>query len=203
MSSYFLSILVFLFYTLLFMFGTVCLACGLYYFAELVEEHSSIAKRVIRYTIFVITGLILFLYIFDDVSGVCILLSLASHLSYYSLLSDFPFVSLSSIKFIFSLLTLIISHCSWFLFFRSQYFPFPEIFTIFIFCVWLVPFMFFISLAANDTNLPYSSGTSRIIGVDSEYQKQKKFGTSLKSILGWMKKKTDDFTGASSNKHFY
>ncbi|GAM19622.1 hypothetical protein SAMD00019534_027970, partial [Acytostelium subglobosum LB1] len=203
-----LSILSFLLYVIGMMFGIVCLACGLYYFAELVEEHATVAKRLIRYTIITTMVLILLVGLFESVDKLCIFLSLVSHASYYTLLSEFPFVTLSSVKFIVSVATMVISHCMWFMFFRSNWFPFTEIIAVFVFFVWLVPFIFFVSLSANDSSLPFSSSfilhpLGRIVGVDNEYSRKKLGTSSLKSMIGWIKKKTDDLTRSNSNKHYY
>ncbi|EFA76713.1 transmembrane protein [Heterostelium album PN500] len=198
----FLSLLVFMLYILGFLFGIICLACGLYYFAELVEEHASIAKRIIRYTIISIMSMLILFGIFENVDFICILLSLISHGSYFTLLSEFPFVTLTSVKFIISIITMIVSHCWWFMFFRSNWFPFSEIISVFVFFVWLVPFIFFVSLSANDSALPFSSG-NRIIGVDNEYSRKKNTTSSLKAMIGWVKNKTDDLTGRNTNKHYY
>eukprot|EP01132_Coremiostelium_polycephalum_P003564 gene3564-4441_t len=194
----------------------VCLACGLYYFAELVEEHASIAKRVIKYTIITTIVLLLFLFIFEDISTSCLLASLVSHGTYLTLLTEFPFVTLTSLKFILSFATFLISHFSWFFYFRSNWFPINEIIAIFTFCVWLVPMIFFISLAANDNALPFSSSSlssssssssfssSNQNSFDSEFPKKKSRTSVLKSMIGWIKKKTNDFTGSNSiSRHYY
>lgn len=40
-------------YIILFFFFLICLASGLFYIAELIEEHTMITKKWIRYTIIV------------------------------------------------------------------------------------------------------------------------------------------------------
>ncbi|KAK5583446.1 hypothetical protein RB653_005041 [Dictyostelium firmibasis] len=206
----FLSLLILLSYALGFVFCVVCLACGLYYFSELVEEHATVAKRWIKYTMWLVMGIIVLLGIFEDLDFTSLLLSFIGHCCYYTLLTEFPFVTLTGFKFILSVLSFIISHISWFMYFRNtdNWYPFGEIIAIFTFCVWLIPLIFFISLAANDNSLPmansYSShSNSNIIGVDSEFTKKKSRISVLKSMFAWVKEKTSDITGQKSMKHYY
>lgn len=50
----------------------------------------------------------------------------------------------------------ITSHILWFRHFTTTetFYPFSEILAFFLFCVWLVPFGFFVSLSANESSLP-------------------------------------------------
>lgn len=55
----------------------------------------------------------------------------------------------------------IVDHFSWFYHFSTVYYlDFNEIVAFFLLCVWLVPFMYFISLSANESTLPYGVNKS-------------------------------------------
>ncbi|KAF2076392.1 hypothetical protein CYY_002297 [Polysphondylium violaceum] len=207
----FFTVLIYLSYLLYFIFCIVCLACGLYYLSELIEEQAYLAKRFIKYTICFIIGAIFLLWIFEDLSSSCLFLSLLCHCAYLTLLPEFPFVTLTSPKFIVSIVTFVISHFSWFFYFRENWFPFEQIISIFTIFVWLVPLILFISLAASDNSLPRSnissssSSSSRIIGVDSDFTSSKRSRVSvLKSGISWVNQKIQELTGSkSANKHYY
>jgi hypothetical protein len=51
-------------------------------------------------------------------------------------------------------------HFSWFFYFADNHRRFAEVATFFGLCVWLVPFMFFVSLTANDQTLPTGQSLS-------------------------------------------
>ncbi len=57
------------------------------------------------------------------------------------------------------------SHVLWFRHFTSteQFYPFSEILAFFLFCVWLVPFGFFVSLSANESALPQLVRALRVL----------------------------------------
>jgi len=147
-------LLIWLSYAIIAVFATVCLATGLYYIAEFVEEHTVITRRVIKYSI----GLILFIYIllliFESLPFTALLVGIAAHILFYSLLKDFPFIELTNMKFIASSALSVINHLLWFWHFTKNYSPFNEIVSFFLICVWLIPFCFFVSLSANDNALP-------------------------------------------------
>ena len=91
-----------------------------------------------------------------------VLIGLASHGLYYTLLDPFPFFHLTSWQFIGSTVAVLVEHLVWFSYFGSVWHPFAEVIGFFTLCVWMVPFVFFISLSANEEVLPLpaSTGTS-------------------------------------------
>lgn len=137
----------------------------MYYLAELVEEYTSLAKRVLRDLILFVLVLHVLLAVLDDFPIPLILLGLVSHATYFTLLRRFPLIEVSDYKFIGSCLLAVTSHVLWFRHFTSSdvYFPFAEILAFFLFCVWIVPFGFFISLSANDTSLPHIGSSENLM----------------------------------------
>ena len=77
----------------------ICLATGLYYMAELVEEYSRLTKRVITYALRAVLALHLALLLFDRQPVSCVLVGAAAHGAYARLLPRFPFVQLGSVDF--------------------------------------------------------------------------------------------------------
>ena len=151
-------------YGILFVFCTLCVACGLYYLAELVEEYTSLAKRVLRDLILFVLVLHVLLAVFDDFPLPLIVLGLVSHATYFTLLKRFPTIVITDIKFIASCVLAVTSHLLWFRHFTSSdlYYPFAEILAFFLLCVWVVPFGFFVSLSANDTALPHVGSSENL-----------------------------------------
>jgi hypothetical protein len=118
------------------------------------------------------------LMVFEKMSFWLLLFSLCSHLFYSLLLRDFPFIQLSDPVFITSCGPLIVlvswiqidfvvlavsDHFLWFRHFTVvRELRFSEIVSFFFICVWLVPFLFFISLSASENMLPNSSGVLNV-----------------------------------------
>ncbi|KXS09640.1 DUF396-domain-containing protein [Gonapodya prolifera JEL478] len=137
-----------------FAFLTLSLACGLYYLAELVEEYTVLAKKVIKWSLIIVTFLHPFLWLIDSLPLTRVLFSLACHIVYWQLLPSFPIVRLTSWLFLLSCALAVINHFMWFSFFARNYHTFPQVASFFAIYVWLVPFEFFISLSANENVLP-------------------------------------------------
>uniref|UniRef100_A0A6M2DWW1 Protein TEX261 n=1 Tax=Xenopsylla cheopis TaxID=163159 RepID=A0A6M2DWW1_XENCH len=135
-------------------FITISIAAGLYYLAELVEEHTVVAKQAI----YVMVSISILIYIgfifFETFSWFLIICGLAAQLFHCIILKNFPFVQLSSFSFITTVMLLVFNHYLAFMFFAENYHPFSEVMAYFILCLWLVPFSLFVSLSANDNVLP-------------------------------------------------
>eukprot|EP01102_Stenamoeba_stenopodia_P003034 TRINITY_DN12963_c0_g1_i1.p1 TRINITY_DN12963_c0_g1~~TRINITY_DN12963_c0_g1_i1.p1 ORF type:complete len:210 (-),score=21.47 TRINITY_DN12963_c0_g1_i1:26-655(-) len=149
-----LTAVVYLSYAFLFCMATICLACGLYYLAELVEEYTIMTKKILRNTIFAVLALHFLIAIFENLPWSHLLLGIVAHVVYFSLLASFPFIDMLDKKFIASCVLAVGDHFLWFRYFTNNYYPFSEILGFFLLCVWLVPFGFFISLSANENALP-------------------------------------------------
>ncbi|RKO92784.1 transmembrane adaptor Erv26-domain-containing protein [Blyttiomyces helicus] len=137
-----------------FAFITLSLACGLYYLAELVEEYTVATRRLIKYTTIATMISHVLLWLVDGMPFKRIAFSLVCHVWYTQLLAGFPAIELFSVAFIGSCALAITDHFVWFFYFTQNYHSFMEICTFFGLIVWLVPFMYFISLSANEYTLP-------------------------------------------------
>lgn len=162
-------------------FATLCLASGLLYIAEIIEENTQAAKRFGKQLIHVIIFAHLALYLSDDLPLSLITLGIFSHLVYLSNFSrTWPSISLTSLSFLSSCCLVILDHFAWFFYFADRvshpqhqhswsssapfsnrnHLPdqltFIDITTFFTLCVWIVPFFLFLSLSASDNVLPNS-----------------------------------------------
>jgi len=137
-----------------FIFCTLSLAAGLYYIAEAVEEYSSVAAKVIKYSIYFTTSIFGMLYLFEGFPLYLILIGLLSNVDYYILLNTFPYISISQPTFVIGSVMVLVNHYLAFQYFATVYYSFTEILAYFTICLWIVPFSFFVSLSINECVLP-------------------------------------------------
>lgn len=164
------------------LFAAICLACGLYYLIEIVEEFTSLSKKLIRSAILVVLALHFLLLVYERFPLIQCSLGFVAHLSYLNLLSNFPYIEPLSVKFIASTSLFIIDNIVWFLYFRSdvelfyQYrvAPYPSIAAFFLLVVWLIPCAFFCSLTINDAVLPASHSHLHPQSIPESYSGQRK-----------------------------
>ena len=90
-------------------------------------------------------------------------------------------------------------HFLWFFYFSDHYHPFTEVSTFFGICIWIVPFLFFISLTANDFTLPsYDPNASSPISPSS--RPMPKSTNLVKRFLGFLIQKKEELLPSSSPK---
>ena len=137
------------------LFVAVCLACGLYYLAELAEEHTVLTKRLIFVCNALVLGAHVCLLLFESqLPRLGVALGLAAHACYFWLLRSFPFFRVLSPSGLASLALLGASQYVWGAHFLSHYHSMTHVLCFFVTCCWLVPFGFFISLSINESTLP-------------------------------------------------
>ncbi|KAL1510009.1 hypothetical protein ABEB36_004667 [Hypothenemus hampei] len=141
-------------------FITISIAAGLYYLAELVEEYTTIAKRIIWWITTTITVLYLLLWVFESFPTMMIMCGLLAQLCHFTVLSNFPFVNFKSPFFLLGVILIFVNHGFAFSHFSSIYHPFSEVIAYFTLYLWLVPFALFVSLSANDNVLPTTTEAS-------------------------------------------
>ncbi|NP_001280447.1 protein TEX261 [Acyrthosiphon pisum] len=162
---------------------SVFIGAGVYYLAEFVEEHTALTKKVIKWTIHVVIICHIGLYVFDNLPLTLIALGLLSHIVYYFLLTDFPHFNLTSLSFISSIILLIGNHVLAFKFFRQRYTTLSEVFSYFTVCLWMVPFMFILSLSANDNTLPITNVDDNVV---SHYFTNRKRSYKIKNLFTYL-----------------
>ncbi|XP_060858520.1 protein TEX261 [Metopolophium dirhodum] len=171
---------------------SVFIGAGVYYLAEFVEEHTALTKKVIKWTIHVVIICHIGLYVFDNLPLTLIALGLLSHIVYYFLLTDFPHFNLTSLSFISSIILLIGNHVLAFKFFRQRYTTLSEVFSYFTVCLWMVPFMFILSLSANDNTLPITNVDDNVV---SHYFTNRKRSYKIKNLFTYL----GDITGKNNH----
>lgn len=135
-------------------FITLAIAAGLYYLAELVEEYTVAAKKVISVLILATTTIYVLFIFFDNLPWSMIWCGLFAQLCHGFIMKSFPYVQFTSISFIGACIMLIVNHWLAFSYFSSVWYQFSEILAYFTLCLWIVPFALFVSLSANDNVLP-------------------------------------------------
>ncbi|CAH8549621.1 hypothetical protein MS3_00005269 [Schistosoma haematobium] len=158
------SYLALLFYLFIILF---CITVGLFYVTELVEEYIVTTGKIIRYTIYAEIVLHFILLITDDVPVILVLTGLVCHCFYSSMLKTFPAFHYQSFSFLGSAFMLIIHHLVAFRVFSHNPSPFSYLIAYFTFFLWAVPFLFLISLSANDFVLPQT--VEYQLPVESDY----------------------------------
>ncbi|KAL7750417.1 erv26 superfamily protein [Sorochytrium milnesiophthora] len=151
-------------------FFTLSLACGLYYLAELVEEYTTMTRKVITSLTALVMVLHVLLFAVDRLSLWRILFSMFCHAVYSINLRTFPFISFTDPSFLASCVLAVVNHYVWFRYFQTlahdpftrRVYPFSHIAAFFALCLWLVPFAYFVSLSANDSTLPVTGSGSQL-----------------------------------------
>ena len=138
------------------LFAATCLASGLYFLAELVEEHTVLTKRILHVcTCAVLIAHPLF-YIFESLPLDAVVCGFGAHAAYLWLLQSFPFLRLTSPQFLVASAALVLSHYFWLAHLLSHYHSMTHVLCFLLVAVWLVPFGLFISLSVNESTLPKS-----------------------------------------------
>lgn len=134
--------------------GIFSFAVGLYYLAELVEEYTVLTKRIIRYTILAVLVLHVVMVFTEDLPWNMLIVGFVAHVYYSSLLKTYPAFQFISAPFLGSLVFIVVLHVLAFRYFGEVWYPFSEVLGYFTIFIWLVPFMFLLSLSANEMVLP-------------------------------------------------
>ncbi|KAG9461769.1 hypothetical protein GDO78_015800 [Eleutherodactylus coqui] len=108
------------------------------------------APPVLQFSTAVLVGL----YLFEKFPLVMVGVGLFTNVVYFGLLQTFPFILLTSPNFILSCALVVLNHYLAFQYFAEEYYPFSEVLAYFTFCLWLIPFAFFVSLSAGENVLP-------------------------------------------------
>jgi hypothetical protein len=115
------------------------------------------------------------------------------------MLSTFPVIQLSSPVFLISCVLVVSNHFSWFYYFSVHPYTFTQVCTLFGICVWGVPFIYILSLSANEYTLPAFDASISTNGHQQDpMMSPKKQGNLLK---GFMKRVMEalDLTSIVSN----
>ncbi|TPX75151.1 hypothetical protein CcCBS67573_g03578 [Chytriomyces confervae] len=198
----FIHLLVYVGGALGFVFLVLSLASGLYYLAEVIEENTVIAKKVLKYTIYVSHTSYTYASInyqvalrLNDVTARpdCHWLPRDTRgprrvfLAQNRNLNWMPPCLLATAAE-FPQFLAVVDHFMWFFWFADShhYHRFMDIAAFFGLMVWLVPFAFFISLSANENTLPAFDASSA-----SSRGESKKKTNLVKGLMNLVLQKSD------------
>ncbi|CAD7012782.1 protein TEX261 isoform X1 [Ceratitis capitata] len=177
-------------------FVLISIAAGLYYMAEIVEEYTQAASKLIRMMISATVFVYIMFIFFDNLPWKMILCGFAAQIFHAIIMSNFPFIRLLSFPFVGAVVFLVINHILAFQFFTSFYYPFMQVLAYFTICLWMVPISLFVSLNANDNVLPTTINDSAGQDVVTNYFNRGKkqgllslFSYAKDSLLPTQKKK--------------
>lgn len=189
----------------------LAISAGLYIACDYAEEYSSIVKRNLRLTIYILCGIYCILCI-DGLPFTRCLLGITCHLSYLSLLPTFPFIQPICIETIGCFLLTIINHLYWFSYFVGDEYRYSiqndgitnagmkVLGFLFVF-VWFAPIGFFVSLQSIEDSLPMSSASPGGAGGALNPQQQKKGGIFKSFVDSVLSQKDAMFPGMSKRQY--
>ena len=164
------------------------------------EEYTRFAKKFLQRAIQITVAAHLLLWIVDGLPFMACFVGAGAQLCYSRLLKRYPFIEIASAEFCVSVVALVLTHVAWMRYFRAEHDSTEYVMGFFFTTTWLVPFGFFISLAANESVLP--GGTAGIGGGPGVatagaggYRDggEKKRSNIVLQILDWMKAKWEAF----------
>ncbi|KAA8494294.1 hypothetical protein FVE85_4269 [Porphyridium purpureum] len=148
-------------------FGAVCVGCGLYYLADLAEEHAAFAKKALAVAIAVEVVLHVLLLVVDGFPWLPVLLGVLAHGMYLLLSRKFPFIDIVALDFFATCALFVASVIAWFVFFGDHHGLFFEhhlspgysVAFFYVSMVFLVPMVLFVGLTISDAE-PYATAGS-------------------------------------------
>ena len=202
---FFLTLITWIAYIVCFLFGLLCFSQGLYYIADLVEEHTLFAKKVMKVLIYSVLIIHLLMLIFErDIPFLEILIGVVAHITYLCLLPKFPFIDLTCPLAICAGAMSLVNHFAWFYhMINYAYYPYGEIIAIFVICVWMCPLAFVISLSTNEP-FTYGAADDNGEGIGSggiEQGDQRRKGINrVANLFRMLKRKQDELLPSSTPK---
>lgn len=164
----------------------LALSCGLFYLAELAEEYTMTARKVIRINVISVATIFLALGVVDGLSPMRCILGVVGQAVYYQLLRSFPWVQFTSPWFILSGVVCVLNHVLWYSFFlydnAGVRYPFWLVISFFFLNVWSTPLGYFVTLAISDQQLPagFFSGSN---GANIDGQKRRSFLSRVSGVF--------------------
>lgn len=178
-------------------FLSICLAAGLYYIAELIEEQTQLAKQIITWIsegTLLVHALLLF---WDRLPALPVCTSAAAHIAYLQLLKSFPFFRLLSPEGLASMALLIAANVAWGRYFWHTWHSLEYIFGFLLMTTWVNPVLLILSLAANEQTLPGGAGAPYSSSSSSGQPKKRASRGLVISLVGWLRQKKGDMLPAA------
>lgn len=172
------------------LFIAVGIAAGMYYLAELAEEYTTIARRVMKVLMISVATSYLLIAVVDGVSWWRCLLSIGSQAVYSLVLRSFPWIRPSSLPILGCGVALVVDHVLWYTYFSENRYPYWAVVSFFLLFVWAVPFGYFVTCAVVDqslpglgSDLPPLGGRGGSFDESSSGSKRRTFASMLASVL--------------------
>jgi len=181
------------------LFVAVCLACGLYYMAELAEEYTQLTRRLMSATIMAVLVVHGLLFLLERLPSLALAVGAGTHVSYMWQMQSFPRLYVCSLPFLTSLALLCASHYLWVSHFFAHYHQVTHVLCFFLFNVWLVPFGFFVSLSVDENTLPDRQAASAE-DMYSEGGTRTKQKSGILSAFAFLGQKRDEAMPALAKK---
>ena len=181
------------------LFALLCIAAGLYYIAETIEEYTTYSKKIMQKMTLGVLAILTITLFTEKLPWTMFIICFIANLSYYNLLEVFPYIEFGQPSFLISLGLFVLKHYVTLNYFADNYVAYDEVIGFFTVCCWTVPFTILISTSANDQVLPMS-GSQHQGDTLSHYMTHKKKRSSFLSVLEGLK---DKFMPDKQNKHLY
>ena len=152
------------------LFNAVCLAAGLVYLANLAEEYVSVTKQILKGSLLAVLLVHVALLCFEDqIAWTPLFVGIAAHVVYALSLPKFPFLELTAAPSIAAVGLFLLNNYLWITWFVSETLqPLLHVLGFCLITVWLVPFIFLISISSDEFMLPgvsaggtYKDGNAR------------------------------------------
>lgn len=125
-------------------------AAGLYYLAELVEEYTVTAKKVITWLVVGSVALYVVFIFTERFSWTMVLCGLGAQALHAAILKNFPYVKFMSPSFLGAIVLLLLNHYLAFIYFQQQYHPFAEVIGLALFCLRICLIMAFFAFSTGN-----------------------------------------------------
>lgn len=173
-------------------FFSTSLAAGLYYLAELIEEHTQLAHSTIA---FISEGTILVhvvLLFWDKMPWLPVVVSASAHAVYLQLLKTFPFFRIKSWEAAASVVATIAATGLWMSHFWNSWHTLEYVIGFILMTTWLTPLLLVLSLAANDNILPGAEAGSPSLNITTGKPQKRKSRSLLLTAFSYLQEKLRD-----------
>lgn len=155
-------------------FFSTSFAAGLYYLAEVIEEHTKLAHTVIALSSEVTLVVHAALLLWDKMPWFPIMVSAAAHVLYLQLLKTFPFFRVKSWEAVSSIVAAVAATALWMRHFWNSWHTLEYVFGFMLMTTWLVPALLVLSLAANENALPGAEAGAPSLNMTTGKPKKRK-----------------------------
>ncbi|XP_002985638.2 protein SVP26 [Selaginella moellendorffii] len=193
-AAFFSSISAFTGIFLILSFLSLGIAAGLFYLAEVAEEHTQLTRKIIGISIKGILAIYVLLFVVDGLPFFCVLSGIGAHVLYLQLLKTYPIVDPTSNIFLGSSGAGALSVIMWSRFFlqhpRCAYVTLGWAIGFMAVTVFFVPFLFLISLTTSSQSLPHVSSSSDSQASSSGFLGKKRT-TAVSSLFRFLTDRRD------------